>query len=198
MESRAVTNTVTASYDKTGDWFIVDEPNHHWVHEGYLFEATVKNNTLAASSYINFEFITPSTVRWVHLKEVYSQKSGVGFLELFESVASTHTASAVAVIPVNHNRNSTIVSLVTVRANVTTLPRSSAAGSSSYNILASHVYGSSGTNAARTGGVYEPRNEFYLKPNTTYIVQLWNETAGGYAELSVVWYEAPLKPEVLL
>lgn len=179
--------------DGFGKWAIVDSPNHHWIHEGQFFAYSRTTSALGASSWIDVEFITPSSSYPIHFKEIYVNNSGgAGQILLYEATTngSTHTASTTVATPINHNRNSTKTSRMTVRGGaVQALPSYSTVTSTQYTLVYNETFGSTGTAASKEGGLFEPRNEVVLKFNTTYVLRLFNNSAAGWAEIKPFWYE---------
>lgn len=167
------------------------ESDHFMIHRGHFFTASQTTASLGASSWIDFTF-KASTVYDIHLKQIDATVSG-GLMEVFIlEGSSTGTielvSSGTTGMPFNRNRNSTIVSPISIFKNTTW-------GSSGYvtstmvtNIISHFYIGTSGSASARLGGTESNNLEWILTGGTTYIVRLYNQGSAGAASLRMHYY----------
>jgi hypothetical protein len=114
----------------------------------------------------------------VYPHAIISASCGLAYaLEFFE--APTTTANGTAVANVNHNRNSTKTSDLTV----THTPTVTAAGTA----IAPVQYMGGNENKA-AGGANRASVERILKPSTLYLARITSRAAANPCSLSIEWY----------
>jgi hypothetical protein len=150
---------------------------HHEIHSGSSYVASYIQDVTGAGT-INVTIKTPDTASWAHMlwhvgTELESE------LRFYEG--STAAADGGTITPQNRNRNSTKTSACVVMGTPTV-------GTVGSLLFADHLGG--GAASARFGGENRADNEWVLKQNTTYTVQLVNMT-GSNNQMSVAldWYE---------
>jgi len=149
---------------------------HHEIHSGSSFVAHHIQEVANAGT-INVTIKTPNTTKWAHMLWIIGTEleSELRFYE-----GSTITGGG-TITPKNRNRNSSAVSTCVVMGTPTV-------GTVGSLLFADHLGG--GSASARFGGENRADNEWVLKQNTTYTVQLVNMT-GSNNQMSVAldWYE---------
>lgn len=167
------------------------ESDHFMIHRNKFFTASQTTSSLGASSWIDFTFMA-STTYDIHLKQIDATISG-GLMEIFICEgASTGTielvSSGTTGSPFNRNRNSTIVSPISIFKN-TSWSSSGNITSSQVTNLISHFYiGTSESTSARVGGSESNNLEWILKSGTTYVVRVYNQGSAGAASLRIHYY----------
>ena len=156
--------------------------DHAYIHQGKYFTAITKN-TLQAAAVLKIQFKTPLVAAgYVHYRPalIVSSKDSltVKFYEAAEGLAG-----GVAVTPVNRNRNSTEVSGVTLKVGVTTTGNGT-------QISEAYIPGATGVGGTSSGNMLSASNEWVLKPNTEYLIELTNASAAANDVLAELqWYE---------
>jgi hypothetical protein len=149
---------------------------HHEIHSGSSFAAHYIQD-VAGSGTINVTITTPNTTRWAHMLWVVGTELEAE-LRFYEG--STITGGG-TITPYNRNRNSSTTATCSVRGTPTV-------GTVGTLIFADHLGG--GSASARFGGENRGVNEWVLKQNTTYTVQLVNMTGNAnYMAVALDWYE---------
>lgn len=159
--------------------------DHAAIHAGYGFSANVRNTSVADASTLLLEFKTPaSSDTVVHMKswEAWGE-GGKNTFELLE--APTLTTGSTAITPVSRRRIGVPpTSACTLKSD----PTSISAGTS----LEATLFGGGGAGPGG-GGNRSADLEFVLKPNTTYLFRLTNNSGAAKGlSLWVFWYEEPV------
>lgn len=166
--------TIIQQDDATNAILTVDY-SHHEVHEGshYFVQGWVD---LAASTALDFLFVTPNTTKWAHAQWTVGTEAE-GLLELYEG--STIAANGSAVTIYNNDRNSGNTAGVTAFST----PSVTATGGLIYAAKLG-----SGRNA---GGDAGRDHEIIAKQNTNYLFRITNNdgSATRYATYDFSWYE---------
>jgi hypothetical protein len=157
--------------------------SHNELHEGNLFAVCYSTSVLGASSYYHIQINANSTRKEVHFKPASINNSGgivrVRVIEM--TTASTMTASTVATIPINQNRNSTNIAETGVLIGPTNIGTSS--------VICDFYCGSTGSVMQRGMEHAEFDDEIILKLNTTYVLRVDNLGTDGLSSIVIKWYE---------
>ena len=151
---------------------------HHEIHAGSSFVAHHVQE-VANGGTINVTIKTPNTTKWAHLlwlvgTELESE------LRFYEG-STVAAATGGTITPKNRNRNSASTSTCVVMGTPTV-------GTVGDLLFADHLGG--GSASARFGGENRGEQEWVLKQNTTYTVQLVNmTTSNNYMAVALDWYE---------
>lgn len=172
----AVQDKWTSAFDSATYALNTVDYAHHEIHGGSSFVASYIANVANAGT-INVTITTPDTTKYAHMLWVIGTEleSELRFYE-----GSTITGGT-ALAAFNRNRNSSGTSTCVVMGTPTV-------GTVGSLIFTDHLGG--GSAAARFGGETRGVNEWVLKKNTTYTVQLVNATASdNYMSVALDWYE---------
>ncbi len=168
------TDWVDLTADPVSASLVVVEMDHHEIHEGDFYRA-VDSVALGIGDVATFIVVTPNTTKWLHMRPSVNV-TAESTVVLYENVTYTGGTSVPAL---NANRNSGNTSGATLVKQVTTLTTGSAVA------LSNHLLGSNRTD----GGKTDP-DEWILKQNTTYCLEVTNEAAGtNNCVVELVWYE---------
>jgi hypothetical protein len=162
----------TEAVDSTTNARIGIDYAHHEIHggSGYTLSYPI---TVPAANEVEIRIAIPNTTKWPHMVWGFTNDADFS-ITVFEGTAKTHE-SGNALIPINRNRNSAKVSgLVCCHT-----PGAGADG----NIIWTFAGG-----ANKTVTTAENRNEFILKQNTPYLVNLAG-AQNDVAHLLFDWYE---------
>ncbi len=151
---------------------------HSEIHKGRMFMAT-KKATVATTVHTYIGILTGAN--GIHYKPATIVTTADALqVTLYEG--STVTGGT-AVDVVNLNRNSANVTTAVAKDGVTPSVNGTAIGTS-------FLGGSAGVGQTRSGGSASGVNEFVLKPNTQYMLDIYNgSTASNTFQLTYGWYE---------
>lgn len=187
-ESNEVMKVITGARGTlTRAWVTISEDNEE-VHEGNAFTISNGTTSVAASSAIYVQINTPST-SGVHVSHmgVYSIDTLSRFTLLEATTNSTFATGTTPIIPWNKRRASTNTAQTVFFSNPTLV---NSTNSSMINILSSIVIGSSGSQpGGKISSMVSLEDEWVLKPNTTYILEIKNIGATiGQLGYTLFWY----------
>ena len=172
VTSAAIDN---ATYARTG----IDYA-HHEVHAGSAYWAA-NNATLGNGELNTASIVTHNSAKWAHLLLEISS-AAVATFEVFEDVTSSDMSGGAAFTPLNFNRNSTNVSLMTAKVGDT--------------VGADQLVPSDGTaiwtESLGTRGIVTTRengSELILKQNTGYLFRITNGANANNCTILLNWYE---------
>ena len=162
------------------------EYEHHEIHAGSTFQASISSADLDTEAEINICFTTPDTTKWGHCTLEASNSSG-GLIEILEG--ATVTADSGTDTPcLNVNRNSQTAS---VFSSIETAPQ---VGEFSYNAtitgdgtVLDSVY--LGAGKSKMAASSRSMNEWVLAQDTTYAFRLTGTADNGMATIRLRWYE---------
>lgn len=161
--------------------FVTMTVDHHNIHHGKFFEASIQKASLSAGGTYNVSLTTPST-GYIHYRQSNVSCSSDNLtIDLYE--ANTISGGA-TVTAYNRNRNSTAVSTLTIvtSANIT------AAGTL---IQKTFVGGGTGISSTRSGGSLSQDNEWVLDQSQNYNLKFTNGSTGANTvNANIVWYES--------
>lgn len=150
--------------------------DHANIHEGEGFNAWVYAEGAVDDAYVQLEFKTPLTGRYIHMKSMVAMSEGLGSFEVIES--PTLTTGSTAFVPTQLNRNNSTASTVIIKSNPTTI--------SGGTVLRAYLIGAGKEN----GGPANNDTEIVLKPDTTYLFRVRNLAGAAKAlSLYLFWYE---------
>ncbi len=162
---------------------VVVQSDHSYIHNGIGFNLSGTTGSLAAASTWSISFTTPGNSKYIHLRPT-GLSSTANTLQCRIAESSIMSSGSVAT-PINRNRNSKNVSLVTIATGATLTSEGS-------NILQYAQVGA-GTNAgnATGGGADGSSEEWVLKPNTTYSIRFENvgSVTATVGYFNLFWYE---------
>ena len=167
----------TSAFDLATHAINVVNYEHHEIHAGRSYVTTWVQD-VGNGGTVNFTLKTPDSARWVHmLWEVESElESDLKFYE-----GSTGVSGGGTVTAYNRNRNSEYTSECVAVGTPTV-------GTVGTLLFQSHMGG--GSASARFGGEDRGINEWVLKPNMTYLLQMVNATSSNnYMTIHLDWYE---------
>jgi len=184
------------TYGKTGDatyqvpridaWthaFMTLDYEHHEVHAGSSYHAFL-NVSGGSGTKATFTLTTPNTTKWAHL--VIHFRASVESNIHFGEGATVTSSSGSDFAPLNKERNSN---------NTSGMISSGSAGGAG-NITSGSAVTNFGTTlhlehvgSGRAGGESRGTNEWILKQNTTYAIELISEAASSELFLELHWYE---------
>ena len=157
---------------------VVLQHSHHEVHEGVAFVLSQRTavNAFDIAAPLTFYITTPAGDEGLHL--VISGEANVpAFWELFEdngNAAHFDVAGGSAAVPLNRNRNSATVPLVTVTTGATVTQATADA------LIDTSAMG-------RAGG--SERNEFILKPSTEYLIRATSYVDNNEGSITLGFYQ---------
>lgn len=164
------------------------DADHAMIHRGEFFTVYQTTTALGASSWVDFYFITDTDIE-THLKQIDATNSG-GLCEfLICEGGTTMTMGGTTCVSYNRNRNSTIVTSLSVNKNTTWGSTSGGITSTQTNVVSRFYIGSTGTAPTRLGGSESNSLEWILKNATTYVIRMNNLGTAGYASLRLHFYE---------
>lgn len=148
---------------------------HHEVHDG--------------SHFTNFHAMTMDSVT-AHTVTITAPASAVGFIHLVLEVESTaagtwtfsespESSAGSALTAYNNKRNDTATSGTTIKGNVV--------WTSAGTVLEQHYIGANNP-GSKLGGGANVRNEYILKPSTTYGIRFANTAATTYSVIETYFY----------
>jgi len=170
------------AYDATDVAVTTILAEHALVHEGLLFSAAHKFDSIAADATVYLAVTTPADVG-VHFKAAHVATDA-------EKVTITVTEGASYsggsnVVAYNRNRNSANSALMTVMAGVTGV-------SGGAIIDVDYLGGGAGGKPSSTaiGTEVAGVTEWMLKPSTNYVISVYNGGASAAsAVVKLIWYE---------
>lgn len=151
---------------------------HHEIHSGshyYICNFEVLDD--AAS--IDLAITTPNTTKWTHMTFDISGTSQTEF-RIYETATVT---GGTAGTPLNNNRNSANISVVTVVKNPTVTVLGNLIFAQSSGLAAATP------NKAENSGVVSRNREIILKQNTTYIFRITSRQDDNIISYCGEWYE---------
>lgn len=150
----------------------VIEYSHHEIHEGSSFVYSYQE-TLNASDTIRISIQTPNSAKEAHLVTI-TRSTAEANLKFYES--PTFTGGTIQV-DYNRNRNFSDTSFVIIKLNPTKLT----AGTMFYQ----EHFGAGNNRGGESRGI----DEFLLKRNTLYFIELVSEGNSNDCSLILDWYE---------
>lgn len=164
--------------DKATNSLQIVSYEHHEVHAGSFFR-TGMNYSLSNGQVATLGFTTPNTTKWAHVRW-FLETSSDGIFTVLEDVTSF--AGGVTLTPLNHNRNSSVASTMTVIRGVTgdnlITPTG---GTTMLNAILS-----TGKGSEVSAGHGE---EFIFKQNSNYLFRYTNGTSANVIRFVVEYYE---------
>lgn len=154
---------------------------HSRIHQGVLYTASYRVESLGDEGFIILSFTTPAT-DYPHMV-AHPSIGGAAFFDFYEN---SEVSGGTAVVAYNNNRNSTNVFAGTIVYNPTV------ANLGNPLLLGYYIPGGVGGQASGSSG-NGFNAEWPLKPSTTYTFKLTNKskvTRGG--SIVLVFYSAPL------
>ena len=151
---------------------------HHELHGGSAYSIGISTTDLGAETgdQLQFTFTTPNTAKWCHmLCNAYG--SGEIYYTMREAPTGGMTGGT-SVTPLNRNRNSSNVSILT--------DMKKGATAATGGTLLDEQYVGAGTN--RIAGNTRGTQEWVLKANTIYAFRVY-DTSAIQAYLHLDWYE---------
>lgn len=174
--SAATSSAAREMFDRSTYALNVIDYAHHEIHAGSFFTAGTVTD-LASGGTIQIMITTPDTTKWLHvvgLVEVESES-------LVKWYENPTTPGAGAALPArNHNRNSSNTASGVVAGTVGVF--SGTPG----DLLFQYAMGS----GKGVGGEVREVNEWVLKQNEQYILEVVNNASGNsWTTISFAWYE---------
>lgn len=194
-ESQQVLDILLSAEDTISHALTTMDISHSEIHEGYYFTSCLLTSTVAASSWLELEIVTPaSTVSLTHIYFDYNYSAGlIEFILCEISTSSTYSHGATSITPINHYRNSTNSANTKIFYGSTcNFFLTSTATSTQAIILKNYCNGSTGTALARgISGAVRDRDEYILKSNSTTVIRIYNRAAtNGWGSISAFFYES--------
>lgn len=166
--------------EHVSDAFTTITVDHHSIHHGRFFEASIQKSALSAGGTYDVSFTTPAT-GYVHYRQANVSCSADSLtIDLYEGNTITAGASLTAY---NRNRNSTATAtlILVVTATITALGTS---------IQKTFVGGGTGISSTRSGGSLSQDNEWVLDQSQNYNLRFTNGSTGANTiNANLVWYE---------
>lgn len=154
----------------------VDYP-HHELHEGNMYSAGTVTD-LASGGTVHLMITAPDTTKWVHLLGGVNVEAE-STIKWYENPTSPTGGGTIT--PRNHNRNSSNTSSAVVVGTVGNLT-----GTAGDVLLYQSAVGS----GRFEGGSEREANEWILKQNEQYILEIVNNSTGNsLTSANFVWYE---------
>jgi hypothetical protein len=182
--SQAIQSIAKDAYDASTHANITVDYAHHELHAGSYFHASGAND-LAASGTLIVTFTTPNTTKWAHfVPAVVSEiETEAKLWEGFAVGAGGTVGSSVTAY--NRNRNSATAPTCTVYTGASV--GTASPGTIGTILLETWHWGS----GKDIGGGDRADNEWMGKQNTTYCIQIVNQSgaAANYINWSFDWYE---------
>lgn len=164
------------SFTKAGK--IIDN-DHAYIHAGKGFEVSEKIS-IPSGQTRTYSIKTPSSGYIHYRNERVATSADKVTLILKESATIT---GGTTLTPVNHNRVSSTTSNVVVKSSVTV-------STSGTTVSTSFIGGGTGVGGARAGDDLKVSNEWVLKQNTTYTVDIGNgSSSANDICINMFWYE---------
>lgn len=185
LYTRATADVVTLANEnidtRTRALKVIDY-EHNEIHSGDSYEYSEVRDQTQDHVY-DIQITTPNTTKWVHMTIEFDTESETDWY-FYENV--TINVAGTATVPVNHDRNSTNTSGLTVKVitNTTTANANSDTAVAGATTL---MHGISGA-GKKQGGQGGARHEFVLKQNEDYSLR-FIATAAGYVNFHLDWYE---------
>lgn len=175
----------TPRLDATALGFIVVAGSEHEVHAGHAFHVE-HNATGGSGTKATISFTTPNTTNWSHII-VHMRSNVESFYTLGEGATIT-AASGSNYAPRNRNRN-----LVSITSTLISAGSAGGAG----NVTLGGTVTTFGTvletlhigSGRQTGGSEYGIDEWILKQNTTYALEIESEAASSEITIEMHWYE---------
>jgi len=152
---------------------------HHEIHEGdhYYIEGWAE---LDANDSLFVKMVAPDTTIWAHFDWII-EGTGITITTLNEDVSGGMTGGS-EVTPLNSNRNSSNVSIMTITSGVTNATNMG-------TLIANTKFGLATSPRRAIGGGSGRENEIILKQNTTYLRTFISETDDNFISFKAMWYE---------
>jgi hypothetical protein len=149
---------------------------HHEIHSGSFYSAGTITD-LASGGTVQIMMTTPNTTKWLHLLGLVEVESE-SLVKWYENPTSPSAGAALPAM--NHNRNSSNVAGGSVAGTVGVF--SGTPG----DLLFQYAMGS----GRGVGGEIREINEWVLKQNEQYILEVVNNASGAsWTAISFAWYE---------
>ena len=145
---------------------------HHEIHEGDTFEYS-NGGILASGAYRSYLIRTPNTTKWAHIF-FNVNSSAKGHYALHEDCTATATGSIQ--IAYNRNRNSDTSNTTSIYLTPTTTGNG--------NRLIVEYFG-----AKQSAGTIRSSDEFILKQNTDYFLEIISDENTNNISEMLNWYE---------
>lgn len=147
---------------------------HHEIHSGshYYIEGCVELNS---GDELRVKLVTPDTAKWAHFIWDISS-SGILTTELYEGASGGMAGGAVAT-PINNNRNSSNVSVLTITSGV-------AEATDDGTLISQACWGT-----RQFGGATNRGDEIILKQNETYLRKFISGANSNLVSFKASWYE---------
>ena len=172
----------TAALDDATDAVMIVDYEHHEIHSGSHY-FVVGYVDLAINHVLDFTWQMPNTTKWTHWTWKISTEAET-LWQVYEGATATNPL-AVAVTPLNSNRNSANTSGTTMKyedqANL-------AAANADTNVSGATLIMSGISGSGKDSGLYTRDNEIVLDQNVLYCLRA-TATAAGYVNFSMQWYE---------
>lgn len=183
VSTNSNTQLKTTVYDEAGNPLEIDDTTgsantvnyeHHEIHSGSHFNLCDYSLGVGLSDEIEFIVTTPDTTEWGHLTfEVFSSTGAT--VDVYEGASGI--TGGTSLTPMNNNRNSSHVSVMTVLKDPTAITSD---GVKDAGYLAG---------ANRTSGFVSRENEVVLKQNETYLLRITSLAASNNISWCFEWYE---------
>ena len=150
---------------------------HHEVHSGNHYGVRINKDVANGGTY-NIAFTTPNTTKWAHMVFAVNVELEAG-ITLYENITSF--TGGTPITPTNSNRNSVNTS------GIIDMEYDSVPTLGSPTTICNMVLGS----GRASGGAARGSEEFVLKQNTTYYLEISNQATGATNEVNIFlnWYE---------
>lgn len=158
------------------------EHEHHEIHSGSHY-FVIGYQDLAVNNVLDFTWQMPDTTKWIHWTWNISTESET-LWQVYENAAVINPL-AVAVTPLNSNRNSGNTSGTTMKYE---LQANLAAANADTNIGGATLIESGISGAGKDGGVADRAHELMMEQDILYCLRA-TANAAGYINFSMQWYE---------
>jgi hypothetical protein len=180
VKDNAVYDLLSAAEDTMSNSIGVIDNTHKKIHEGEHFYVSGFQR-LTDTEEINFYITTPNSSKWAHM---LFEIDSIGEMEFYIYEDASSYTGGTTVDPVNNNRNSATVSVLTVVKDPAT------PATDTGTLIGSHAWGLTDTpRKAGFGGDAARDDEIILKQNSNYIFRLVSNSTGNLTDYKGYWYE---------
>lgn len=166
----------------TGSMKSIDS-DHAYIHQA-LFYSYSEQNTIATGTSRFIAFTTPNGTYDIHYRpSIISASADKLTIKLYEGSVITGGSNVLTSVR-NHNRKSTKTT------NMQTLVTGTAHTTPGTLLLTDFIPGGTGVGQARSGASTGQENEWVLKHNTVYVLELANGSSeDNIVDVIMNWYE---------
>lgn len=175
-------NTNLPNIDNITNALLVINNAHHEIHSGRAYTAEVVA-TGGSGTKATITFTTPDTARWMHI--IVHARSNVEAHYILGENPTITADTGTNFIVCNRNRNSANVSGVIGTRIMEAENMTEGATVTDYGTILKEIHFGNG----KVGGEVRGDDEWILKQNTTYVLEVVSEAASSDNMIEIDWYE---------